>query len=350
MTTVNQKIIVHEVADSNWNDSLEGYHYSIFHIREWLESVRTEKTLPVYLDIYLGEKIIAKISGIFTYDSIHPGRILYFYSAPAMHQDAPEAGYGPCLDALIPFARANGCNLVLISFLDSKQRTAPDSRFFKLIKTQEFILDLKGGYPSHKPGSGLKKKLNLAQQANTMFVKDSSPQWLDVLFNLLETTKKERLLKKRRDYDPLSFKAVTRESLLKLIHSGKGVFHIAQNHGAVHYLSLELVHNGKGYGLYNGTDLFGYQNGLPAWTITRSAIEFIQEGAEYLNLGGTISTREDGEKLAHFKKQLGAIPADVYVLKSDFIRFPYRLINPFINMARILPYNPFTNFLRRFIN
>jgi hypothetical protein len=348
MSSLN--IVVREASKVNWNESLEGYDFSIFQIKEWLESIETKKTRPVFLDIVNGDETIAKISGIITRQTTQFGKVLYFYSGPALKKGANEEQYNNCLEAVIPYAKKHRCSMVLMDYMDSKQRTKPTSIHFKYQYTKEYIADLANDYKTHKPGSGLKQKLKKAAMADVIFKKDNAAELLEVLIKLQHTTKKVRLNKKRNDYNPFIFDCVNKESLLKLIHSGKAAFHYVIKNNDIHYISMDMEHNNKSYGLYNGADAYAYENGIPAWAITQSALKYMDEGFQYLNLGATAYYREDSIHLANFKQQLGGKPANVCIMKTDFLIFPYKLINPIINLGRKIPYNPITHFLRRLIS
>jgi hypothetical protein len=240
--------------------------------------------------------------------------------------------------------------MVLMEYMDSKRRTKPTSTFFKYQQTQEYIIDLDNDFRTRRPSRSLKQNLMKAAKAEVIFKKENSAKLLDVLIKLQQITKKVRLNKNRNDYNPFIFDCVNKETLLKLVHSGKAAFHYAIKDDEIHYISLELEHNNKSYGLYNGADAFAYENGIPSWAITQSALKYMEEEKQYLNLGATAYYREDSVHLAKFKEQLGAKPANVCIMKTDFLIFPYNLINPIINLGRKIPYNPITHFLRRLIS
>ncbi len=329
MSTIFAKI----TDSTGWNDDLTKYKYSLFHLKEWVESVANPDLTPIYIDIFENESKIGKIAGLIVSEKKWLyGRQLFFYSGPSIIY-VDKLINEKCISAIYNFAVNNGFSRVFLFPLDSKSPESIDLPFLKKYQYFEYVLKLKNEYLHHKHGSGIQKKLNLALKANTEFHKSETPiEDMLLMVKMMEKTKQLRLQKSRKDYKLFSIMYVNLKTLYKLIHNKLGVVYYSLNNGEKHFVTLSLEHNNQVYGLYNGTDEFGYKNGLPGFMATKLAHYYMRNGADYFNLGASLDNKEDEYHLSNFKKQIGCIPQPVFTYKSDY------LVNPQKTMVKILKY------------
>jgi hypothetical protein len=269
---------------------------------------------------------------------------LYFFSEPALNQSNTEF-LSQCMQSLVIYAKEHRITRVSFGYYDQQSSEVPIVDGLKIKKTQEFILQLQNEYKNFTPGNNFNNKVKKATKANTEFCTSSDPAFVNTMVSLLKETYSIRKNKNRHDYDLLSYNFVTEASLRKLVELGNAIFYYTKNDDQIHFISLCLEINNRAYELYNGTDAFGYANGLTGWMIKKRAENYTQKGFNYFNMGGIPHEQGDKENLSGFKIQSGCTPKQVYLAQTEFLCFPEKLINPFFNLGRYMPYNRFTRFL-----
>lgn len=310
-----------------WNSDLENFQYSLFHLREWVESVSTPTLHPIYIDLYDGEIKIGKIAGLkIVRNKWLNIKQLFFYASPSLIE-ATELIAEKCLKALVTFAKENRYINLRCAPLDSKMHTTYNTCNLRKITYNEYIIRFDNSFNDFKPGQGLKKKLHLAARVDTQFCSSANPvKDLDLMLQLMNITKNKRTENSRSNYNPFSLRFVTAESLLKLIETGKGKIYHSLNAEEIHYVTLSLENGKQAYGLYNGTNEFGYKNGIPGFMAFMLSQYYNKNGFEYFNLGASLDNKEDDFHLSNFKKQVGCVPYPVFTIKSDYLIYPYKAL------------------------
>lgn len=322
------------------------FNHSLFIRPEWIESICKDNKKPLYLNIYNNDTLIGKIAGIvrrlvfFSHD-------VYFYSEPALKVYNQET-LNACLKALMAYAKANRLVRLSFNYLDQQSSLIPDEDpTLKIKNTEEFVIELEGAYRAFKPGNNFRNKLKKAYRAQTEFYRATSKEMVADLIQLLTETSRIRVSKKRHAYDVFTYKYVDKQTLERFVASGAGVFYYAMNNGAVNYISLCYEAGDRAYELYNGTNSFGYSNGLTGWMVMKRSERYASLNYIYFNMGGVPHEKGDRGNLAGFKMQSGCIPKRVYIAKTDFLVYPEKALNIFFNLGRLVPYNRFVRYLIR---
>jgi hypothetical protein len=322
-----------------WVQELEHFNHSLFMLPEWLEVVETPKRIPIYFDIESNNKLIGKASGLIIKDNRIKGKQLFFYSGPSLiHNDAEI--YNQCLDAIKHFATQHRFSRISMLYFDHRLPHKPQSPHFRSYVMVESIIHLQTDYCDFKPGSSLRKKRNTAIRVQTSYFHSRETKELNRLSELAEITLNRRKKRHQSDYKKLEFPYFTEDLLPKLMKSGLGNMYCTMNpDGLTHFISVTMEHKNSSYGLFNGCDEFGYQNGLPGYLILQLSQEYQKKGFERFNLGGAPAISNERGKLIQFKEETGGKLNKLYVAKTDFLVFPQNAMNPFINLARKMPYN-----------
>lgn len=332
-----------------WIKELDLFNHSLFMLPEWLEVVETPRRIPIYIDIESNNEVIGKASGLIIKDNRIKGKQLFFYTGPSMlHDDADT--YHSCLEALKHFATHHRFSRIIILYFDHRISHKPQSPHFRSYPMYESIIHLQTDYHDFSPGSSLRKKRNTAIRVQTSYFHSRETKDLNRLSELAEITLNRRKKRHNSDYKKLEFPYFTEKLLPKLLKSGLGNMYCTMNpDGVCHFISVTLEHKKNIYGLFNGCDEFGYQNGLPGYLILQLSQEFQKKGYERFNLGGTPASSNERGKLIQFKEEIGGKLQTLYVAKTDFLVFPQNAINPILNFARKLPHNNISRKLSQFL-
>jgi hypothetical protein len=336
------------VTAGEFNADLSAFKHSIFLTPQWIDTVSRNDKDALYLDIYDGDELVGKISGLIV-RSPFVNKEVYFYSEPALKDYSPSV-LSACHKVLANYAKNARFTRITFGFLDQKSGILPDGDGGLTVKpTFEYIIQLQAEYKDFVPGRSFKDKIKKAEKANTEFYISHSPEMVDRLVQMLDETYKTRINKRRSKYNVLNYKNVNPETLKRLVHQGNAVFYCGKNQDAINYISLTLEIENRAYGLYTGTSQFGYANGLPGWMEKKRAEWYQTRGFTYINLGGIPHEKKDKNKLIDFKSQVGCTPFPVYMAQSAFLCYPEKLINVFYNLGRLMPYNRFTRYLIRLL-
>jgi len=328
---------------SEYSSAILQYNPSLFITPQWMEAVTTKNKKVLYLNIFYNNELIGKIAGLM-FRNLTFNKELYFYSEPALKSNYSEL-LSQCLQSLVHYAKSHRFTRVSFGYLDQQSSEIPIVDGLKIKKTHEFVLQLQNEYKNFIPGNNFNIKLKKAAKINPEFSSSRDPEMVIRMISLLKETHSIRKNKNRHDYDLLSYNFVTERSLCKLVESGAAVFYYTKIKDQIHFISLCLEIDNRAYELYNGANAFGYANGLTGWMIKMRVEKYSQLGFYYFNLGGIPHEHGDKENLSGFKLQAGSTPKQVYLAQSEFLCLPEKLINPFFNLGKYMPYNRFTRFL-----
>jgi hypothetical protein len=322
-----------------WSMTLNDFNYSLFIIPEWIKSLQTTQRRPVYIDFLLNNEVIAKLAGLqFDTDDAYK-RKLYFHAGPAVRLNADHSLHDKCLNSLVRYAKRNDIARIVLLSYDYKHKSCVKRPFHFSIR-QELIVDLTPDKEQiHNKFSrsflGTYKK---AIKEGCVFSENGSIAMVDTLADLLEETKKIRLSKGYEDYNPYYIPLFNKNSLISLIQHGAVRIFLAKKELEICAIFMALSRGNKAYGLLTGTSKEGYKAGAPSFLEYCVLMTFKNEGIQYLNLGG-IPLENVKSGLVQFKKSIGAFPVESTYGSTNFLRFPYNLLNPIMSLARILPAN-----------
>ncbi|NPA37201.1 MAG: hypothetical protein GXO47_10180, partial [Chlorobi bacterium] len=169
------------------------------------------------------------------------------------------------------------------------------------------------------------------------------------LIQLLESTKKHRINRTRKTYDPLPLPFLNYQTIKPLVKSNTAINYIAQSEKQVAGFLFTLLKYPYAEALLTGINEDFYKKGTSPFLFEYAFHDLKNKGFNSINLGG-IPEGKDGENLAIFKKRLGAEEKIVYGATTNFLIYPYKLLNPILNIGRKLPRNnPIVQFLKKFI-
>jgi lipid II:glycine glycyltransferase (peptidoglycan interpeptide bridge formation enzyme) len=165
----------------------------------------------------------------------------------------------------------------------------------------------------------------------------------------LEETRHYRTKNKKNDYDTLPLPFLTYETLNKLLQSKNSIpYSIRTGDKTIGFL-LVFGTPPVAEALLIGTDKDYYNKGTSPFVYDFAFKDLKEKNYTIVNLGG-IPEGKDGEMLARFKKSLGAQEVTVHGATTNFLTYPYKLLNPLLNIGRKLPKNnPAVTFLKKFL-
>jgi hypothetical protein len=336
-----------EVDRHTWNESLHSFQHSLFIRSEWLEALADDNHKPIYLDFTNHGQRIGKIAGLIAKDSLLEGKKLFFYAGPALEQTNFEI-YHDCFEALLRLAAKRRFARIIVSSCDQQNAFEVNSRYIPNKRT-EFIIPLNSGHNPFKEFSNrFKRTVNKGRETGALCVQTNSTETLNVLARLLGETFKRRVKKYGSKYNPYYLPYLTETSLYKLLESGLLQLSHTFSNSTIHAIEANLTNGTQAYNLLKASDETGYKLGLSSFLSFKSVETLSQLNYSYYNLGGTISS-SDG--LTVFKKSMGAKPVTVYGARTDYLIFPYVLLNPLLkarrNLHRKSAFRNLKNFLQK---
>ena len=341
-----QKVILLKTEKEKWEKDLKSYQHSIFLSSSWIESIAASEQESLYIDFILNNDVVAKISGLILSKS--SGKQLYFYASPALKNFDQEI-FNSCFDALHDFAEKNKYTRIIVGSYDNDHSQQYTGKNYFLTERVEFVVPLHENIELLNITKRFKRNVKKAQKLKPELRSSVSSDDFNTLMNLLSSTKKIRLKKYREDYDPFYLPEMTENSLKKLLSLGLARMHYTFVQDSIDCMEFNLETENGVYMLLKGTSEFGYKNGLPSFLSYNLINNYGKKGIRYYNQGGRISTDpEDG--LTVYKKSMGAEEIPVYGATTNFLTYPYKLLNPLLNLGRKFPQdNPIVIFLKKFI-
>jgi hypothetical protein len=322
----------------DWRKDLDTFNYSLFLSPEWLRSICRQDRKPIYFDFRKGINTVGKFAGLSIGSNVF-SRLLYFFSGPAV-KDSDTVITGLLVDKIIDYAVHNRYNRVIIRSYDYKMKLTCSNNKLKQLPRTEYSVSLLQS--DDQLLSSINKKLarHIRQQAKQgiAFHEDNSDRLPDMLIGLLNETRKKRLLKGYKKYDFFYFPFFDETCLHKLIKEKAIRFFYALHEGEIDCMQVVFTLDTKSYALFIGTNSTGYKLGLSAFIQYFTIFRLKEEGYNYLNLGG-IPGDPSSKGLDYFKRSVGALPWEISGGSTNFLLFPYSLLNPLLNLGRMIPNN-----------
>lgn len=330
---------------NNWIKNLNNFSYSVFITPEWLNALADSAHTPIYLDFYSNQELVAKLAGFLCGNN--KSKQLYFYSAPAMmHLNSNLLS--ECLNELYNYAKINGYSRIIIgSYGNNHSVNFSAKKYFKNERS-EYLLDLKNGLNEVKTSSRFRRNVKKGQKVNPEVIASKSTNHLHNLKQLLNTTKSARLKKFNKDYNPFYLKNLTPSSLHNLLNNNIGHIYYIQCGDNINCMEFNIEIENKVYMLLKGSDEYGYNHGLSSYLSHFLTHKYSNGGVIVYNQGGR-PRGEDGEGLDIFKKSMGAKEVIAYGATTNYITYPHKLLNPILNLGRLLPDIEAVNFFKKFI-
>jgi lipid II:glycine glycyltransferase (peptidoglycan interpeptide bridge formation enzyme) len=333
-----------------WSGNLNDFNFSLFITPPWIESVKSDLQRPIYLDFISQGESIAKIAG-FSFDTGFTfQRKLFFYAGPAVRKNMPEATSDDCIETLVKFTKKNRyARMVLLSY-DYKYISACHKNYGFSLRS-EFIINLIQDKEiinkniSRNVKRSIKKALNQGYELK----ETNAEQMLEHLVHLMQETRRIRLSKHYSDYNYFYLPGFTLTSLKNLIKEKAVHFYYIEKYSKILAVQAIIQYNQKAYALFIGVDEEGYKNGVPSFMDYSVVTLLKNNNYEYLNFGG-VPTDKTHHGIAHFKEMLGAVEVFSSYGSTNFLIFPYYLLNPLIKRIRKLQDNSLLNFIKKSLN
>lgn len=328
-------ITIQSVESRDWEHDLELYFHSVFMSCTWLDTVKTNNHTPIFFDLFEGELKVGKISGLLINNRYLKGQELYFYSGPAL-KTLTESTYIQCYDSIYLYAKQNKINRVVIGSYDNKHSLKCSSNNYYLSERVEYIIPIKEGRDNIKFGSRFKRNVKTAKKQQPNIVCGNNTHFLNSLNKLIEDTHAERKKKFATDYDHFYLKNLNYNSLGKITNSKNAQFFASEINEDINCSELILESGTSRYMLLKGCNSTGYKYGMSSFLCNELINRFEKDNVAHYNLGGRPPTR-DGDGLAAFKISSGAQEVKCYGGSTNYLVWPYTLLNPLINIGRKLP-------------
>jgi hypothetical protein len=333
-----------------WSETLNEYNYSLFITHAWVESLTNSTKKPIYLDFFSGDTGIAKIAG-FSFDSgLFWQRKLLFYAGPALKSNLPETSADKCIDALLRYAKKYRYSRVVLLSYDYPYSSI-NWKMLGLSERSEFIIDLLQEKETiNKSISRESKRLiTRAIEYGFVFKESCSSEMTGHLIKLMQETKRIRLSKGYGDYNYFYFPGFNQQSLENLVRKEVIHFYTVEKDSEIYAVQAVMQDNQKAYALFIGVNAEGYRFGVPSF-IDYSIISLLRNNHyKYLNFGG-VPTQKTHQGLIHFKKSLGAKQQFSSYGSTNFLVFPYTLLNPVVRMIRKIPGNALVDYIKKVVH
>lgn len=329
---------------NNWIKNLKDFNHSIFIRPEWLESLSANNYTPIYLDFYSDSNLIGKLAGLIINKGNIRGKQLYFYAGPAIIN--PDTSLlNKCNCALHSFAKKEHYSRIIIGSYDQAHSLKiKNPNFFSTVR-KEYVIDLNSDI---KFKSRFKRNTKKASKFIDLTEINRRKMPYEMVIALLSRTLEYRQNKKRKAYDPFYLPYWSPNSLEKLLNSDLTDFFVIHKNDTTHCFEINLKSGKRVFNLLRAADDAAYTNGLPSYIGKRMIEEYTSNHFNSLNLGG-IPSGSDGTNLAVYKKSMGAKEITVYGATTNYITYPYKLLNPILNLGRLLPDIGAVNFFKKFI-
>ncbi len=339
------KIKIQEQSKKEWEKYLNLFHYSLFITPEWIEAIADSTHTPIYLNFFLKDIKVGKISGLIIKRS-ETKTYLYFYAGPAL-KELNEDIYTQCLNALYRFAKKHSYAMISIGSFDSKHSLRYRGYKYMNTKRYEFVVPLSKGLQEININKRFKRNVKKARKVDSLIKHSGDIKEISILLKLLKETKKIRIQKYSTEYQPFYLANLNENALKKLIRSGIARIHYTENNDSIDSMEFNLEKDKYVYMLLKGTNENGYKNGLSSVLSYSLINEYIGQGYFTYNQGGR-PPGSDGAGLEVFKKSMGAEKIATYSAISNFLTYPYKLLNPLILLLRLLPKSLLNNIKKRF--
>lgn len=324
------------VNSAIWEEGFDKYQSSLFNTVEWVQSMSNDKCSPIFLDFISNQEVVAKVAGLICNAGWIKGVQLYCYASPALKQEDPKL-LEECYRSLFKYAVRNRIARLIIGSYDQQHSIACLAPGFFVTERCEYVVNLQK--ESISMSKGFRKNVNKAKRQNFTIESDASEALFQELCRLLEVTRNHRLLKFGVRYNPYFLPYMNEASLLTLVKTGiVDILGIKNEKDQAYCVQLNLVKQNRVYGLLMGSDSFAYDNGFPSFIDYEIIMDSKRKGFQYYNTGG-VPGDEINKGLDRYKQSMGGESVMVYGATTNYLIFPYSLLNPLMNAGRKLPRN-----------
>jgi hypothetical protein len=340
----NIKLKVYNESEE-WSNNLHEYNHSIFHCSEWINAACLGGNLtPVFIDFITNKEIIGKTSGIIT-NSRYTGRQLYFYSGPALKEEDYDL-YLSLTKVLLTYSKDNKFSRLIIGSYGAFYSPEITDTYFHSFRRKEYVVSLDFN-PVKKYSRNFRRKIKKAELLSPEVLNSKTDT--DTIKTFLQSTLNYRRNHNREVYNPLALPYLDYDVIESLLNSSFAKTYSIETNNKYGGFLMTLEAHPLSSALLTGIDDKLYEHGISAFLYDFVYDLLYNKEFKQVNLGGT-PEGEEGKSLAQFKKSMGAEELTVYGATTNFLIYPYKLLNPILNIGRKLPKeNTVVKFLKRFV-
>ncbi|HBG85923.1 MAG TPA: hypothetical protein DEG09_04140 [Marinilabiliaceae bacterium] len=328
------RIKVREVSREEYDLNFSKYHYSLFLVSEFIDSLADGKRI-YYLNFERGGEVVAKLSGLGVNKKGVVGTYLYCYAGPAIIEYSEEL-YNLCLEALRRWARKNRLSRVDICYYDQQHQWRCQAKGYYSRANREFVRYFDPEEESPSFTKSVRYNARKAARLNPVFGEETSERMLQKLHEMLKATHEVRNERHNGNYKAYPYESMTKEGVDRLFNSGYMKLYYLEVDGVIHCVRLAIERDKRIYGLMIGGDEFAYKNGLAHYLQYQLINKLHKEGYKYYNIS-VVNFGEDG--LVAYKESLGCMRHKVHGAYTHFLTFPRYLLNPVMNTGRFVAGN-----------
>lgn len=316
-----------------WAETLDEFDHGIFLTPEWAAAFHADGHEPLFLDFEQGGLVVAKMAGFIIGNRFACKRKMVFHSGPAIRQK-DMALYSKVLGALADFGRKKRVGRILIYSYDFRH-SFEELRNFHVYPRTEYVVDLTPEWETLQKNMSTRiiRNFKKAQKQDVTMTEIWPEDPVAMVGKLLDDTLKVRTGKGYHSYNPYYIPFFTPKVLSAMLQKNCLKILTAKQGDLVHGIYVILGDGRRSYGLLIGISEQGYSFGVSAYIHYVTIHQLRKEGYQYLNLGG-ISPDQTHKGLLEFKQSLGAGPVNNTFAETDFLIFPWSLLNPLMRLKR----------------
>ena len=344
------KAKISEISNiKEWESDLNRFEHTIFVTPKWLEAFRDSTKIPVYLNFNFDNETVGKVAGLKLESDCTRLRNLFFYSSPSVHKSNTGI-FDTVINELIGYAASNRFNRLIVRSYDSPFLFESNNRDFKVNTDDEYLIDLSKSMEEIQKGFNrlTMRKVKKAKNSGAAVFEEDSPALIDRLVLLLEETRSIRLSKGYEYYSYFYFPYLDKDKLNKLLANGAGKIFFVKIGDNINCVLFVLIHNRRAYNLLIGSSSESYNLGVASYIHYYAVIRLKELGYEYYNLG-RIPDDSSGPGLIFFKTSLGAKTARCMGGSTNYLKFPYKCLNPLLDIGRKMPEYSIVRAIKKFV-
>ena len=344
----SENIYISEIDEKAWVNNIHEFKHSLFISAEWVNAMQNANNKAVFLDFHKNNLVVGKLAGLICDYGGFSGRQLYFYASPAI-KECDQDLFDSCHSALYDYARKHKYSRVILGSYDQQHELSCCAKGYYATNRFEYIVDFRPEAEELHFSKGFRKNVKRAEKNNISFIQSDKSEILEKLFALLEKTREHRISKYGSEYNPYYLQNMNKQSLTRLVDSGIVKLYYVLYNDEVNSVQYNIEKNGQVYGLLMGSDDTAYELGFPSYIDYNMIMRFQDLGFDYYNPGG--GTDDAGNAgVEKYKHSMGGIKINVHGATTNYITFPQKMLNPLMNLGRILPRkNPVVKLIKKFI-
>jgi len=320
----------------NWDEELKNHNGSLFLSKIWLESLRSEDCIPVYLVFKEGNTVIAMLGGLVRPVGKGPEKQLFFFSGIAT-RTSQKTKINECKSKLLEYAKKYSYSRIILKSYDSHSQNIPYVEEYFPLERVEYVINLDREKEEIVAGFAkrYRRYINKARKLGAIFRYGYSEELLDRLIHLMESTRESRISKGYGNYEIFTMPFLNRKSMLILLSNKAATIFYIEYLGEIVSIQFVLELAGRAYGLYMGTNSKGYEISAPSVLYYEIAFACKEKGEKSYNLGG-VPLGEGNKGINRIKQFMGADKVISNEEVTDFLAGPVMKLNKYLWMKRFL--------------